>query len=711
MKIASIMKVLVVILLLFQGIQSAPWSPSCPHECWCHDSYLSSIVDGWHPLNQTQQDAAASLSNSTSNDDILFRAAICVQQHDTEIKTLLDRLPSQAEAMKIIQASDAPEIRLTVNHLTKFINLRALSLEGAEPTDISSSPNIILHSDSLRPLTRLQYLSLVNLELLDDPSPDEVTLFLMAHGEEQSATPQITYYNIPKEEEEEEAILPYEEFKKQQVEAQNEPWNGFSVLTNLEYLLIVGCQLPEAFSRGHSGAFTSLSHLKELTIRSSRMRVRLETEPGDLMELESLSLADNELLEIEPGDLQGMGALHNLDFANPLRVIYPNTFSNISSVRRLLLGSVRWKDEGITEDPIDGIEVVSVEFGPDSFNGLVKLQELWISQGHPEGNKGLHPNYFKDLSCLSELHIRGRLISIEADAFAANRRLQNLDLRKCQLRRLSVDAFQSLRKLRTLDLSFNELTQLPAGVFDPVSSSLKELWLNGNRLTTVPATIFAPLTSTTKLIRLEGNPWHCTCQLNQLRATAVNKIKISDALTNRTGYQYDRRVAPLCASPQALKGAALFDVMRKPLRCNKMDILASGRTGKTLTAAYGDDIWNEPQLIEEDETVDHGAEAADEHADSLAGTSVQKLQLDHADIIDHGEEVVEVSTTTPLWTASVLSKQVNDVLSVSSNNYPEGFEPFFPKNAPSVTLSKKSIKLRMEQEMKNQAKKKYLPNL
>ncbi|XP_057381516.1 insulin-like growth factor-binding protein complex acid labile subunit [Daphnia carinata] len=732
MKIALIMNVLVVILLLFQGIQSAPWSPSCPHECWCHDSYLSSIVDGWHPLNQTQQDAA-NLSNSTSNDDILFRAAICVQQHDTEIKTLLDRLPSQAEAMKIIQASDAPEIRLTLNHLTKFINLRALSLEGAESNDISSSPNIILHSDSLRPLTQLQYLSLVNLELLDDPSPDEVTLFLMADREEPSATPQITYHNVPKQEE---AILPYEEFKKQQLESQNEPWNGFSMLKNLEYLLIVGCQLPEAFSRGHSGAFTSLRHLKELTIRSSQMRVRLEMEPGDLMEIESLSLADNELLEIEPGDLQGMGALHNLDLsgnqlthltensfpflpdlewldlsANPLRVIYPNTFSNISSIRRLLLGSFRWRDEGITEEPIDGIEVVSVEFGPDSFNGLVKLQELWISQGHPEGNKGLHPNYFKDLSSLSELHIRGRLISIEADAFAANRRLQNLDLRKCQIRRLSVDAFQSLRKLRSLDLSFNELTQLPPGVFDPVSSSLKELWLNGNRLTGVPADIFSALTTTTKLIRLEGNPWHCTCQLNQLRATAVNKIKIWDALANRTGYQYDRKVAPLCASPKALKGAALFDVMQKPLRCNKIDRLASGRIDKT--AAYGDDIWNEPQLIEEDETVDHGAEAADDqqHSESLAGKVSSMLQLDQADIIDHGEEVVESTTRLSFETPSVLSKQVNDVLSVSSNNYPQGLGPFFQKNAPSVTLSKKSIKLRMEQEMKNLVKKKYLPNL
>jgi Leucine-rich repeat (LRR) protein len=670
--------------------------------------------------------------------------------------------------MKIIQASDAPEIRLTATHLAKFINLRALSLEGPEQQDPSSdAPTIILHSDSLKTLIHLQYLSLVNLELLDEPSPEQVTLVEIASAADNksssSSSEQRTYYVVPEQQKEDE-ILPYEEFKKLQQQSQNVPWNGFSLLTNLEYLLIVGCQLPEAFSTGHSGAFTSLSHLKELTIRTSQLRVRLEMEPGDLMELESLSLADNELLEIKPGDLQGMGALQHLDLSgnqlthltensfpflpdlesldlsgNPLGTLYPNTFANnVSSIRRLLLGSYRWKEGEIVVNrvPIEGMELVSMEFGPDSFNGLVKLQELWISQGHAEGNNtGVDSNYFKDLVSMFELHIRGRLVSIAADTFTANRRLQILDLKNCQLRRLSVDAFQSLRKLRVLDLSFNQLSQLPPGVFDPVSSSLKELWLNGNRLTTVPSDIFATLT-TTKLIRLEDNPWHCTCQLEQLRATAVNKIKILNSLTNRTGYQYDRRVAPLCASPEALKGGSLFDVIRKPLRCNKVERLPRGSNNKattttttTLMAMYGNDVWNDqPQLIEEDETIDHGPEATEEeHPLSLLGsilpsfnsrpeTASQPHTLD--DIIDHGEEVVESSSsTTPAapsetTTLAISSKQINNnnVLSESINNIPEEVVVLKKSYLPAVvTLSKKSMKLRMEQEMmmKSQAKKKF----
>jgi hypothetical protein len=68
---------------------------------------------------------------------------------------------------------------------------------------------------------------------------------------------------------------------------------------------------------------------------------------------------------------------------------------------------------------------------------------------------------------ISELHLRGRIVSIDADTFTANRRLQHLDLKNGQLRRLSVDAFQSLRKLRLFDLSSNQLVQLPPGLFDP----------------------------------------------------------------------------------------------------------------------------------------------------------------------------------------------------------------------------------------------------
>jgi hypothetical protein len=43
-----------------------------------------------------QPDSSAS-PNSSALNDLLFRAVICVQQHDMEIETLLARLPSQTE--------------------------------------------------------------------------------------------------------------------------------------------------------------------------------------------------------------------------------------------------------------------------------------------------------------------------------------------------------------------------------------------------------------------------------------------------------------------------------------------------------------------------------------------------------------------------------------------------------------------------------------
>lgn len=574
-----------------------------------------------------------------------------------------------------------------------------MSLEGVQRSTLVT---ITLHSDSLLALDQLQYLSLTNVELLDTGS-EEIVPVVASKNENLSNS----LYFLPQED-----IVPYEEFKKLQ-QAHTQPWKGFIQLKNLEYLFISHCRLPEAFSRGHSGAFTSLSHLKELVIQSSQLRVRLETEAGDLKELESLSLSDNQLLDLQPGDLRSMDSLHTLDLSgnqltrltensfplmpdlesldlsgNPLKTVYSKAFVNVSSLRRLLLGSYRWKEGELVDDQ------TSFEFQVDSFYGLAKLRQLWIGPGHPS-EFGLGPDYFQDLISLAELHIRGKLVRIEADTFSSNRRLQILDLKGCHLRRLSVDAFQSLSKLRILDLSGNELDQLTGGVFDPLVS-LKELWLNGNRLTSISTGIFATLT-TTKLIRLEGNPWHCTCQLNQLRATSVNKVTVFDIINNRTGYQYDRKVSPLCASPEGLKGAAIFDVMRKPLRCNKAE--QEFRT-KDQPEFRRIDVWNEPL-----ETIDHGPEATDEQETSEYSIIPGVKALDHADdIIDHGEEVIEDTVSH----TKIFSRPINQVLPKAYNTFDlKESIPNLKSSYYSPTMSKKSLKLLMEQEKKRDFKKKF----
>lgn len=182
-----------------------------------------------------------------------------------------------------------------------------------------------------------------------------------------------------------EEILPYEQFKKLK-DGQQQLWDGFTTLQRLEYLGVVECQLPEAFTRGHSAAFSTLSNMKEMVIRSCELRVRLETGQTELMALVSLSLADNQLLDLEPGDLQGMDNLRSLDLSanklsriidyslpylphletldlsnNPLEIIFSNAFINVTNVRRLFLMTSLNN---------------SIIVRPGSFTGLNRVQEL-----------------------------------------------------------------------------------------------------------------------------------------------------------------------------------------------------------------------------------------------------------------------------------------------------------------------------------------------
>ena len=254
--------------------------------------------------------------------------------------------------------------------------------------------------------------------------------------------------------------------------------------------------------------------------------------------------------------------LHTVDLSNnPTKAILPYAFGRLNSTRNLYVGSWDWRNDRPLADGR------YVEIYSNSFFGLDALEQLHVGPVSVTSDQGLGPQHLRGLGSLTELRIRGRLGCVQADTFAASAAMHTLDLSNCSLRTVSMDAFQGLAKLRVLDLSANGLVQLLGGLFDPLVS-LKELWLNDNRLTTLADNIFHPLTSA-KLIRLTDNPWHCTCQLDQLRPTSVNKLKTADPLSNRTRFAYEKKVAPLCHTPAAFHGASVFDVLRKDLRCSK----------------------------------------------------------------------------------------------------------------------------------------------
>ncbi len=585
-------------------------------------------------------------------------------------------------------------------------NLLVLSIEGAAAAAHSSSTStpsnnltVLLHSDGLETLGKLQYLSLENVELLDFASEE------IKHppGSNLSAT------IVVEDQDQAVEILPYKEFKELVTSQRqnNEIWDGFVRLTQLETLHIIRCRLPETFSSDTSASFASLTSLKELIVQSSKLKIRLGTSQNDLKSLKSLSLADNELLDV---DLKGMNGLNSLDLSgnqldvitnrtlptldrletldlsgNPIRILFSNAFIRVaSSLRHLRIRRLNNSNKQV----ISGSNNI-VELHPGCFNSLNQLKELNIEGGKLmiDDSNHLNTEFFKDLNSLTELRMtNGWILSIEADAFAGPRLLKTLILKKNRLRRLSEDSFQYLIQLRKLDLSGNELSQVAPALFQPLTS-LKELWLNGNQLAIVPPDFFAPLLHTTKLIRLDGNPWDCsTCQLSQLRATSVNKIKV-----NEQDYQYDRRVTPLCSSPEAFRGIAVFDVMRKELKCGKK------KTKKSL-GLYN--YWNEPS-----EPVDHGAEVVEgEKVDPspvLNGTTRSIAEEEELDIIDHGEEVVEGDQVIMTSTAtSVGKKKHENEASIVDNAVMVEADPSRMLKSGYFTLSKKSQKLRMEEAKK-----------
>lgn len=568
--------------------------------------------------------------------DVVGLHATCSLMRDTNLTSLLHALPPTTMVLTILQAAGSDLTVVEERHLKPLAELRALHLQGyarrrkvqvsgyfsnrveemvehkklvEKEEEENQDLRLALSEDALTPLTKLQLLDLQYVRLVaaveggrlrrDIEPLSTSTVLDMPLPYFLSLTKQLKDLDIPPEvlsklpvpppsikehpeldivllDEASDEVVPYDVFKMEN-EVVLAPFMG---QTKLKYLRLAHAKLD----RVGSELLTGLSGLHTLTLEHNHIKVLPAALFVPTPHLHHLSVAHNNILSLESDSLAGLEELLTLDLdsnkldrigpssfprlpnlatlrllENPLEHVFPFSFANVNSTETLLLGSRQ----------------VAAEIHVDTFRELTSLRVLQIEN---TTLPSLSRSLLGGMPNLRELTIHGHVPSIDFDAFTATPDLDSLKLDNCHLTRLSLDAFFGLRNLRYLDLSHNDLSELSPGTFDHLAS-LRELYLHHNNLTTLPPAIFLPLPA--KLIQVHQNPWHCTCDLRQLRPALTNKVRAKGytkcSFLERSGMvcsepdpprlRYDSRVAPLCVTPDRYRHRSVFKVTARRLKC------------------------------------------------------------------------------------------------------------------------------------------------
>ena len=220
------------------------------------------------------------------------------------------------------------------------------------------------------------------------------------------------------------------------------------------------------------------THLKQLELNRNKINKLDTVKLSDMKNIESLSLETNQLTIIDKFTLKS-NTLKRLSLScNPIELIEPGVFDNLTQLIRLYLEKLNLKDTDVQSN---------------LFVKLTKLKELSLNHNQLEN---VSSEMFNGLAELGWLWLRNSTVkSIDVNAFKSLANLEYLWLDANKLFNIWPGTFKPLKKVKKLYIGNNQLNSLNASVFKGLASLKKlDIWKVGNKMSRFDDSIVDELT-------------------------------------------------------------------------------------------------------------------------------------------------------------------------------------------------------------------------